>query len=150
MNKVIKYSEALEISGTKAKHLLLGNGFSIAWKKDIFSYQSLFVKANFNKVSPIIKKVFTALNTTDFEKVIFALKRCSQVLSIYKPNDTKLINQIDKDAQLLKEILIKAISDNHPEHPSSVTDVEYNSCSEFLRSFSNIYMHFPHFDGHIE
>lgn len=138
MAKLINYSEALEIAGDK-RHLLLGNGFSIAWKKDIFSYESLFEKANFSNVSIFVKELFKKINTNDFEKVIFALKKCSQVLSVYKPSAINLIRQLDKDADILKEILIKAITDNHPEYPKSITDREYEYCSTFLKNFSHIY-----------
>lgn len=139
MIKVLEFSDALNIAGEKGKHLLLGNGFSIAWKKDIFSYDSLFQKADFKKVSPNVKKVFSSLKTTDFEKVIFALKYSSIVLSIYNSKDEKTRILIEDDARKLKEILIKAISDNHPESPNSVILSEYDNCSKFLNNFEHIY-----------
>src|SRR4051794_40309261 len=51
------------IDGQAAKrHLLLGNGFSIALKPDIFSYGSLYENADFS-TAPHIPQLFKALGT---------------------------------------------------------------------------------------
>ena len=50
----------------KKRHLLTGNGFSIACRKDIFRYDTLFEQADFSKLSLNIQKVFEVLNTKDF------------------------------------------------------------------------------------
>ncbi|MFA6178248.1 MAG: DUF4917 family protein [Candidatus Methylopumilus sp.] len=54
-------------------HILLGNGFSISCRPDIFTYGKLYEVADFTKLSPYVKGVFEALGTQDFEKVIRAL-----------------------------------------------------------------------------
>src|SRR5690606_40531822 len=69
--KIYKYKDILEQAnelGCK-KHLLLGNGFSIAWNKDIFNYESLYNSIDFSKKKRL-KKVFDQLKTTDFEYVL--------------------------------------------------------------------------------
>jgi hypothetical protein len=54
-------------------HLLLGNGFSIALKPNIFSYGSLFENADFSD-EPEIARLFGVLETQDFEIAIRHLK----------------------------------------------------------------------------
>jgi Domain of unknown function (DUF4917) len=60
------------------RHLLLGNGFSIALKPDIFSYGSLYENADFT-AAPHIPRLFEALGTTDFEIVIRHLQDTATV-----------------------------------------------------------------------
>jgi hypothetical protein len=48
MAKILTFLEALKNSETaKHRHVLLGNGFSIACRPDIFVYGKLFERANF-------------------------------------------------------------------------------------------------------
>lgn len=49
MVAVISYNKTLNLlKSAKKRHLLLGNGFSIALKPDIFSYGSLYENADFS------------------------------------------------------------------------------------------------------
>jgi hypothetical protein len=46
---IMSFTEAMRrIDGANKKHLLLGNGFSISLKPDIFSYGSLYENADFS------------------------------------------------------------------------------------------------------
>ena len=46
MTKVVLFQTALEMAGQyKKRHLLLGNGFSIACDPNIFTYRSLYEQA---------------------------------------------------------------------------------------------------------
>lgn len=87
MTKIISFEEAIKDSNQHSKrHLLLGNGFSIACCPDIFHYGSLFEKADFSNI-PEAKKVFETLNTQDFEVVIKALENSATIFPIYAEND---------------------------------------------------------------
>ena len=66
------------------KHLLLGNGFSIACKPDIFTYGSLFEEAK-KTMSKELAAIFAAIGTQDFEEVIRALQHAAAIVSVYKP-----------------------------------------------------------------
>lgn len=132
----ISFSEALGKAEEK-KHLLLGNGFSIAVRPDIFQYQSLYTSAQFSNV-PSVEKIFTALGTNDFEAVIRLLVNMAKALSAY--DDTAdIIQKIERDAEELKLILIDTIAGHHPERPNNITDDQYRSCRQFLNHFSRIY-----------
>src|SRR5690554_1563474 len=110
MSKVTSFKQAIQNSQIHNKrHLLLGNGFSIACIPTIFTYQSLYSEADFSK-NPEIKKVFEKLNTTDFELVIKSMEQTALLLEIYKPEKKKLIHRLRKDAEKVKELLIQTIA----------------------------------------
>jgi hypothetical protein len=70
MTAVLSFDDAIKsVSGLAKRHLLLGNGFSISLRPDIFSYGSLFESADFSS-KPQIKDLFERLKTNDFEVVI--------------------------------------------------------------------------------
>lgn len=64
-------------------HLLLGNGFSRACRDDSFAYGALFDRADFQKCSPKAQQAFEALNTSDFEVVMRALRDTATLLKLY-------------------------------------------------------------------
>ncbi len=121
------------------RHALLGNGFSISCRPDIFVYDKLFERADFSKLSPSAKSAFDALDTQDFEKVIKVLRDASNVLEAYSGVKSGLIDQLQKDADGLKEVLVQAIAASHPDWPGDITDDEYSSCRAFLENFNNVY-----------
>lgn len=140
MHTIITFEEALEKSRDLSKrHLLTGNGFSIACRKDIFRYDSLFEQADFEKLNPSVKILFDVLDTKDFEIVMRHLRFTSQVIQIYDPINISLIKQLDNDADELKSVLVNAIASSHPESPSEISDDEYNNCKTFLSHFNNCY-----------
>jgi len=81
---ILTFQEALAESNRFSKcHVLLGNGFSIACRPDIFLYGKLYDQADFSKLSPTAKKAFEALGTQDFERVIKALHDTKAILEAY-------------------------------------------------------------------
>lgn len=121
------------------RHALLGNGFSISCRPDIFVYGKLFERADFSALSPSAKLAFDALDTQDFEKVIKVLRDASAVLTAYNGAKTKLIQQLQEDADGLREVLVQAIASSHPDWPGDISDTEYANCRAFLRYFNNVY-----------
>lgn len=137
---VISFVEALDRSNTGKRHLLLGNGFSIALKPDIFTYEALYNDADFAAV-PHAEAIFEVLKTRDFESVIKVLVDMSRVLTVYDGVPPELIEQIESDAEAIKTILVNAIASRHPDRPYDVSDEEYVACRRFLSHFidSKIY-----------
>ena len=122
----------------RKRHLLLGNGFSIAYDP-IFDYRSLFEAAkSFKKFSnaPHLPKVFDLLDDTkDFEKVIRFLRDTSKILRIYN-NASSVADKIERDAEVLKSILISTISDIHPQKFFDFNDADFLQCRKnFLCHF---------------
>ena len=121
------------------KHILLGNGFSMACRSDIFAYGKLFERANFSNLSPNAQLAFERLETTDFEVVMRALKSAATLLELYGPEETQLVAQLRKDAEGLRDVLASAIAQSHPEFPAEIADDRYRSCRRFLANFSRMY-----------
>lgn len=121
------------------RHALLGNGFSISCRPDIFVYGKLFERADFTDLSSSAKLAFEALDTQDFEKVIRVLRDASAVLTAYKATKTELIQQLKKDADGLREVLVQAVASSHPNWPGEISDTEYAFCRTFLNNFDNVY-----------
>lgn len=128
---LLTFNEALK-EATSKKHLLLGNGFSISWNRDIFNYRSL--KNNAKGLPDDILKLFDILNTADFEEVITAYEYASKVCDVYK-----IENKFQAKANKVREILIESIAQNHPDLPSKVTNDEFENCVNFLSNFDSIY-----------
>lgn len=128
------FDQCIEIANnTKGnKHLLLGNGFSVALFPQIFNYKKLAEQID----NDDIKQLFKEFDTSDFEFVMLKLIECLRVLDFYA-SGSDLYNKIEKDIITLKEILIKVIAQHHPESPQAITDLQYDSCFHFLNNFQN-------------
>jgi hypothetical protein len=122
-----------------AKRLLLGNGFSIAWNRDIFAYGSLYDRANFSAVSASAKDAFDVLGTRDFEVVMRRMRESAALLELFDAGQSKLATQLRTDADGLRDLLVQTIADNHPARPGDVTPEQYAACRAFLSPFETVY-----------
>lgn len=134
--KLLTYAEVLDraISG---RHLLLGNGFSIACKPDLFRYDRLFDRADFSGEARA-KKAFQKLKTTNFEAVIRALRDFASLAELYVGEDASAKRKAEKDADALREVLVRAVADSHPEQPNNVEPESYFGCRNFIRGYKSI------------
>jgi hypothetical protein len=131
MVDVITFDQALDAaSGCGNKHLLLGNGFSIACFPTIFPYSSLFEQAKPNLPRELIL-VFETLKTTDFEAAIRALQSSAAIAPIYGGDAATMLEH----AALLKEALVNAVASNHPSRPGEIAPEKYAACRRFLSHF---------------
>ncbi len=139
MVAIVSYDKAMAaLSGSKRRHLLLGNGFSIALKPDIFSYGSLYENADFAAV-PHVKRLFEALGTQDFEIVIKHLQDAAKVVEVYRPSAVTLARSLRRDAAAIKDALVTAIAKRHPDRPFDIRPVQYASCRKFVSAFDHIF-----------
>jgi len=139
MVDVVPYADvynALEL--VKNRHLLLGNGFSISLRPNIFSYTSLFAHSELSD-RPDIQQVFAALETEDFELVIRFLVDAARLLKAYAPSEKALISSLIADAAYLKNVLVAAIAKRHPDRPHDISEQQYIAVREFLEPFAHIY-----------
>src|SRR5207302_9507396 len=95
------------------KHILLGNGFSMACRSDIFAYGKLFERANFSNLSPNAQLAFERLVTTDFEVVMRALKSAATLLEFYGPEETQLVAQLRNIAVARPDVLESDSAHDH-------------------------------------
>lgn len=150
MENVLNFEECIELAKHK-KHLILGNGFSVDLFPEIFNYKKLAEKITDQN----IKEIFNEFKTSDFEYVTSKLTETLRILEYYDKNKG-IYDLVESDANKLKEILIRVITESHPENPSSISNSQYNSCYEFLKLFEEgrkytfnydlilywVYMHF--------
>ena len=108
--KVLKHLK----TASRQKHLLLGNGFSMAYDPEIFSYNALskFIDELDND---FLKQLFAIIKTNNFELLMQQLDDFTRIALIFGA-DQKLINRIKEAISSLKESLIDAIKALHPDH----------------------------------
>ena len=114
--ELLSFKEALDISkGAGDRHLMLGNGFSIALRPDIFTYNTLLERAKESKkLSKAMVNVFAKLGTTDFEMVMEALENAAVLVSLYEESNPKLATLLQQEASRLRDVLAETVADNHP------------------------------------
>lgn len=135
MTKILTFSEAISDSDQYAKrHLLLGNGFSISCRPDIFRYGSLYDQADFSSI-PEAKNIFRSLNTQDFEVIIQSLENAASLMPVYMQGSLVLANLMRSHAATLKDILVATIAKNHPDRPQDIDEARIWACKEFLYNF---------------
>jgi hypothetical protein len=136
---LITFAKALgEAQRYNKRHALLGNGFSIACRPEIFAYGKLYEQADFSKISATAKAAFAALGTQDFEKVIKALRNASKIIKAYN-GPHELAARLEADATGLRELLVQTIAHSHPSWPGELTESEYQVCRKFIGNFDTIY-----------
>lgn len=132
---LMTFEDAIADSAAFTKrHLLLGNGFSIACRADIFHYGSLYDQADFSG-APEVEAVFTTLGTKDFEAIIRTLESAATILPAYVADGDAASAKMLEHAAMLKEILVQTIAANHPNVPSDIPDEKFWACRRFLSHF---------------
>jgi Domain of unknown function (DUF4917) len=117
----------------RLKHLLFGNGFSMAYDKDIFSYNALskFIE---NTDDDLLKQLFQKLNTKNFELIMQQLDNFCEIACIFS-DDKALVPKIKAASQKLKDSLLNAVKELHPEHVFKVPEAKSQACIKFLQSY---------------
>lgn len=139
---MMNYDEVLEAIKKQKRYLLLGNGFSMAYNPQRFSFTSLLDNAVeiglITKTSPIYK-VFTQFDTKDFEEVVKLLETSTKVLKTYgvlsKADEKKILD----DSKYLKKYLVDVITNNHPDKITEISDDEFISSASFIKNFEKVY-----------
>ena len=122
-------------------HLLLGNGFSMAYDSSRFSFTTLLQSAVDSGViqkESEIYRVFEKLATSDFENVMRALKDAEQIVEVYQ-GDNQIRERMRLDTENLKRYLVQILTNNHPEKSTDLTEEEKNACLGFITHFDKIY-----------
>lgn len=133
--EIKNYSDVIEHFRKKNRqhHLLIGNGFSIAYDPGIFSYNALsdFLMHSDEKE---LKEVFTVFNTQNFELVMEQLDNFITIAKILTFPD-KCEEKIKTISKELKDSLITAVSQMHPEQVFSIPEENSEACAKFLREY---------------
>ena len=121
-------------------HLLLGNGFSMAYDSDIFSYNALhdFIQ---NSHDPALKTILGVIETKNFEVIMQQLDTCAALVDAFG-GDPALRQRIEDASAKLKTSLLSAVRALHPEHVFTVPQAQSEACAAFLTTFLDT-------DGHL-
>lgn len=107
---VISFEDAIALEpDQKKRHLLLGNGFSRAWRDDVFAYGALYEQANFERLHAHGRRAFDLLQTQNFETVMRGLQVAAKILEEYLPGRQDVITILRRDAAALKEVLVQTL-----------------------------------------
>ncbi len=121
------------------KHLLLGNGFSIACDP-IFDYGNLFEYVKQKGLSSNAIPVFDYLGTNNFEGVLRLLQDSIWVKSHYKMvYGKKPRGTIEDDLDSVKKALVEAIAQTHLSHSGLIADSRKERCLKFIEPYKNVF-----------
>jgi hypothetical protein len=114
-------------------HLLLGNGFSMAYDPKIFSYNALF---NFVAAlgDPALTKLFEAVKTKNFEAVMSQLEMFISLLDAFESTEG-LQDRVRHASVKLKQSLLDAVGALHPDHVFKMPEESVRNCAGFLNSY---------------
>lgn len=114
-------------------HLLLGNGFSMAYDQEIFSYNALhsFIE-NINDDE--LSRILAVIENKSFELIMQHLDTLSALIAAFDGGEI-LKAKIESASTKLKKSLLDAVRVLHPEHVFSVPEEESKACSKFLNLF---------------
>lgn len=114
-------------------HLLLGNGFSMAYDPKIFSYNALsrFVD---NIENDMLKRLFEIIKTKNFEQIMQQLDNFCELAKEFS-SDGALEGKVKAASESLKTSLLDAITALHPEHVFKISAESSQACAAFLNRF---------------
>jgi hypothetical protein len=139
---MLNYSDVIDSTNNQKRYLLLGNGFSMSYNKDRFSFTSLLdsaVKKGLIKESSSVYQIFKEFDTKDFEEVVKLLETSVKVLNKYGVLNGADEKKILDDSILLKKHLVEIITNNHPEKITEIPDEEYLNSASFINEFEKVY-----------
>jgi hypothetical protein len=117
----------------RVKHLLFGNGFSMAYDPKIFSYNALSTFIDDSK-NDLLIKLFSIINTKNFELIMQQLDNFAQIAKVFS-NDPDLVQKIEEASSTLKNSLIEAVKELHPEHVFIIPEEKSQCCHNYLNDF---------------
>jgi len=133
--KLMTYDKVIKSLNTKKrqKHLLLGNGFSMSYDSDIFSYNALNIFLE-NLDDYILQKLFEIIKTSNFELLMEQLENVAKIAEVFGAEEA-VVDKIHQATTTLKESLIEAIKELHPEHVFAVPADKSKACAGFLNEY---------------
>lgn len=114
-------------------NLLMGNGFSMAYDHNIFSYNALSTFITQTKDSELLK-IFEIIKTKNFEQIMQELDLFKNILNEFDPTSS-VIERLSRVSVKLQDSLIDAVKEYHPEYVFSVPPEKSKTCANFLEEF---------------
>lgn len=142
MIELLSYDDVLKATEGKKRYLLTGNGFSMAYNSERFSFTSLLESAVINGLileSSPMYQIFQEFATKDFEEVVKLLETSVRVLEKYSAISDKDKEIIISDSKSLKKHLVEVITNNHPEKINDISDEAFIHSATFINKYNKIY-----------
>jgi uncharacterized protein DUF4917 len=136
---VLSFAEALKETAPKTgqlRHLLVGNGFSMAQGGARFDYPTLLERSGLPDNGEI-RNVFRQLRTVDFEEVMRALEHAAVIEAAY--GECARSDRFNRDAGVVRDALIQAVREVHPGLQFDIPEDQRTACATFLRNFDQIF-----------
>lgn len=125
--------KSMEKNSSRDFHLLLGNGFSMAYDQEIFSYNALHDFID-NLDDDELSKILSVIESKNFELIMQQLDNLSALIDAFDGGE-KLKSKVVSASEKLKHSLLDAVQKLHPEHVFKVPEKESEECSRFLNLF---------------
>ncbi len=121
--------------------LLLGNGFSMAYDSERFSYGALATLAQDRNLLPSFAlRVMAASGSPDFESLMRQLQdTVSTLRTLDAVLHASLIEELEEAIAGVREALAQSIAGLHPDRPYEISELSYVAVRSFLDRFANIY-----------
>lgn len=134
MTDVIRFDEVIHLS-VGPRHLLMGNGFSVACHPK-FSYKSLYnVVGDF--IPAHIRPLFT--HTVNFEAIMSQLSNTHEVVKLYGSTYNPLCDALSDNIRGLRKALVEGILSVHPATRDAITTASWDHCCHFLNNFELLF-----------
>lgn len=117
----------------RAISLLMGNGFSMSYDANIFSYNALYTFLS-SQDDELLDMLFGVIKTKNFELIMQQLDMTIALLKAFG-SDPALQEKIQSASQKLKSALLKSIKELHPEHVYKIPEEKSAACANFIRLF---------------
>lgn len=117
----------------RAMSLLMGNGFSMSYDPNIFSYNALYTFLT-SQEDELLNKLFSVIKTKNFELVMQQLDMTIALLKAFG-TDPALQEQIRSASQRMRNALLSSVKELHPEHVYEMLEEKSTACANFLRLF---------------
>lgn len=133
--------EWLMDGGATKPHLLLGNGFSMAYDHDRFSYSALADQAEAQGLLPAsAQQLMEVTGSRDFEAALRQLEATADTLEALDPVlHAATIQHLRDDIGELREALAQTVAGLHPNRPYDIDDDAYCRVRRFLDAHRSIY-----------
>jgi len=119
----------------KGAGLILGNGASIAFDEERFSYSSILTEArNLGRITPGLYRVFQLMNTTDFERVLQGLWQANYVNSVLGVRNPRLTGVY----RGVQRALIETVRHIHGNVPHNSLAERLDKAADFLLQFKTV------------
>jgi len=125
--------ESIDKNKGRDFHLLLGNGFSMAYDQEIFSYNALHDFIDELKDEDL-SKILSVIESKNFEIIMQQLDNLSALIDAFDGGG-ELKEKVESTSEKLKDSLLDAVKALHPEHVFKVPEDESEACSKFLNLF---------------